>query len=110
MRKLFLLVLATIALWAPAARAQTQVTGTITDPSGFPYSGATINFTNAGQTYTNNVQAQCVSAGMGSAPCQMPLTVPAPTTTDSTGRFSVALIPSASINPGTPQWRFNVVM
>lgn len=104
-----ILGLALAALAAPAARAQTQVTGTIVDPSGYPYSGARISFTNSGQTYTNTNQAQCVAAGLGSQPCQMPLTVPAPLTTDAAGNFSVALIPSASISPGTPQWRFNIV-
>lgn len=109
--KWFLILAAALVLPAAAFGQTTTVTGTIVDPNGVPYGGATVTaqLTNPGATVTNNSQQQCVSAGLGSAPCQMPIpgTVgPAPL--DPTGSFTLNLYSNTSIQPGGTQWVFTV--
>lgn len=108
----WILILAAALVLPAAAFGQTStVTGTIVDPNGVPYGGGTVTaqLTSPGATVTNNSQQQCVSAGLGSAPCQMPIpgTVgPAPL--DPTGSFTLNLYSNTSIQPGGTQWVFTV--
>ena len=109
-----LLIIGFLLLCASAPlRAQTLVTGTVTDPNGIPYSAAqiTARLTTPGATVSINNAQQCAQAGYGSAPCQIPIqgTV-GPTTLDSMGTFAMALWPNGSITPASTQWVFTVNM
>ena len=96
----------------------TTVSGTVKDANGIPYAGALMKaqlVTTAGSpvsgqpTVTVNSQAQCVSAGMGSAPCQMPFqgTV-GQFGLDNTGSFTVNLQDNTQVTPAATQWLFTV--
>jgi hypothetical protein len=98
----------------PMPGAPTGVTGTVTDPNGIPYAGATLKVsltpTTSGQLFwTGGSQAQCVAAGAGSAPCNIPFTPPnAPIELDSTGSFQTSLYPNGQISPAGTQWQFQI--
>jgi hypothetical protein len=56
-----------------------------------------------------NSQAQCVSAGKGSAPCQIPFQgTMGPITLDPTGSFSLVLQDNTQVTPASTQWLFSV--
>jgi len=104
---------------AQIAEAQTAtVTITATDVNGISYTGATVKaqlvLTSgtpvSGQpTMTVSSQAQCVSGGFGSAPCQMPF----PGTVGPTGPLTAAGIPmtlqfNSGVTPASTQWLVTV--
>jgi hypothetical protein len=102
----------TLLAIAPAARAQlTAVSGTVIDPNGIPYAGATIKaqLTSPGSTLTINNQAQCAGGGFGSAPCQMPIQGTAgPIALGANGAFSFNLPDNVQVRPVNTQWIFTV--
>jgi hypothetical protein len=104
-RKL-LLLLAAVALLALPAAAQntTTVTATVTDPSGIPYSNAT-------------VQAQLLPSGITPTdppPCNGQNVTPCVVSafqrgsTSSTGAFSMNLASNAVLSPGGTTWQITV--
>jgi hypothetical protein len=98
---------------AEASAQTTVVSGTILDPSGIPYAFGTVKAQlSAGPaTVTINNQAQCISAGAGSAPCQLPISGTAgPTPLDSTGHFSMTLYSNTSITPASTEWIFTTAI
>jgi hypothetical protein len=113
-RKLLLAVFILAAFATPGRAQQTNVTGTVLDPNGIPYAGATLKVsltpTTSGQLFwTGGTQAQCVAAGAGSAPCKIPFTPPnAPIELDSTGSFQTSLYPNGQISPAGTQWQFQI--
>lgn len=116
MKRLFAVALLLSAIAAVPARAQyTTVSGTVTDPEGIPYTGATIKaqLSTPGATLTINDAAKCKSAGQGSAPCHVPIqgTYPGPTL-DSTGSFTMILPDNSDILPASPasQYLFTLVL
>jgi hypothetical protein len=81
---------------AQGAVTYTNVTGTITDPNGLPYSFATIN-------------VQLAPAPPGAANCGTnTLQTLGKTAANASGFFQMALCPNASITPAGSQWQFNV--
>lgn len=119
---LCLAVLFSLFSAAPAFAQFDLVTGQVLDPNGFPYSGATlkaqltINGSNVtGQpTVTVTSQAQCTSAGAGTAPCQVPFpgTV-GPVTLDANGNIpggGINLADNPSVTPAGTQWTFSVTI
>lgn len=103
----------------PSFAQTTTVTGTLTDPAGLVYAGATLKaqlvLAGAGvtgqATVTVNNAQQCRSAGQGSAPCQVPFQgTQGPVTLDSTGSFSVTLQDNSLVTPGGTQWLFSVTI
>jgi hypothetical protein len=108
-----------LAALAPAGFSQiTQVSGTVSDPTGIAYNPGVIKaqlVTTVGSpvtgtpTVTNNNQNQCVSAGLGSAPCQMPFqgTV-GQFALSPTGSFTVTLQDNTQVTPAATQWLFTV--
>jgi len=111
-----------LILLAPGASAQyTQVSGTILDPQGVPYSAATIkaqivlplNFT--GQpTVPNNSQSGCISAGLGNAPCRVafdgthgPVPLRSQGASDD-GHFVIQVEDTSQVLPASSQWLFTV--
>lgn len=91
-----------LALVPTSATGQTltQVSGTITDPNGLPYSNAQIVIQLAGGGSTPMV-TPCASS-----PCNV--TNPGPIQADASGKFSIALWANGSITPGSTQWSFLV--
>lgn len=117
MRRFFL---AASFFLASSSFAQTTiVTGTVKDPNGVPYSGASIKaqLVLAGASVTGqptvtvtDVQA-CRSSGFGSSPCQVPFQgTKGPFTLDSTGSFSQTLQDNALVTPAGTQWLFTITM
>lgn len=106
MKRLFLFALLLAAIAAAPARAQySAVSGTVTDPEGIPYAGATIKFqlSTPGATLTITDAAKCQSSGQGSAPCHVPIAgTYGPTTLDSTGSFATVVPDNASVLPASP--------
>lgn len=78
----------------------TQVSGTITDPNGLPYSNATISIQLSGGGSTPQT-TPCASS-----PCNV--VNPNPIQTDAAGKFSIALWANGSITPASTQWSFLV--
>jgi hypothetical protein len=99
MKKSILLAFFLLGLgYAPAAHAQfTQVTGTITDPSGLPYSYGTISASLIPATTGN---WQCNSQGYTG---QIPTT-----NLDINGKFAASMCPNALVSPAGSQWVFSV--
>jgi hypothetical protein len=106
---------------SPAFAQFDTVTGQVVDPNGLPYSGATVRavLTLAGTnvtgqpTVTNSNQAQCISAGLGNAPCQMPFPGTQSFTLDPNGNIpggGYQLASNALITPAGTQWTFNVTI
>lgn len=116
--KRFMLIGFLALLCVLPARAQTTlVTGTVTDPNGLPYSGAQVKAQLvsstgplSGQpTVTVSSNAQCASAGQGSAPCQIPFPGTAgPIAADVNGAFTLALQDNSLVTPAGTQWLFTV--
>lgn len=98
-----LLLCAGAALGAPTLPAQTrtQVSATITDPNGLPYSNATIVIQLVGGGSTPQTTPCSFS------PCFVQN--PPPSLTDASGHFTVSLYANASIAPGGTTWQFNVI-
>jgi hypothetical protein len=103
----------------PAAAQTTVVTGTVTDPNGLAYAGATVKaqlvLAGAGvtgqPTVTINNAQQCRAAGQGSAPCQVPFPGSVgPWTLDSAGSFTQNLQDNAQVTPAGTQWLFSVTI
>jgi len=91
-------LLGILSLFASSAFGQvyTAVTGTITDPNGLPYSGASIN-------------VQLAPTPPGPSNCgTSTLQTLGHTTANAAGFFQIALCPNASITPAGSQWQFNV--
>jgi hypothetical protein len=98
----------------------TLVTGTVTDPNGIPYAGATLKaqLTLAGANVTGqpvvtvSIQAQCISAGMGNAPCKIPFQGTfGPVTLDSSGNIpggGIVLQDNTLVTPASTQWTFTI--
>jgi hypothetical protein len=104
-------------------RAQTTlVTGTVVDPNGLPYSGAQLKAqlslagaSVTGQpTVTVSSQAQCISAGAGNAPCQVPFSGTAgPVTLDNSGNIpggGINLQTNSLITPAGTTWTISVTI
>lgn len=111
------LLLSFIAL--PLSAQTTQVTGTVTDPNGLPYSGArvTAQLVFAGTpvsnpTVTISVLAQCRANGFGSAPCQVPFSPnQGPFSLDNSGNVpggGITLQDNTLVQPASTQWLFTV--
>lgn len=107
-------------VFAAFASAQlTTVSGTVTDVNLIPYVNGSIKMqlvingaAVSGQpTVTLSNQAQCVSSGFGSAPCQVPFqgTV-GPFALSSTGSFTVNLQDNTLVTPVGTQWLFTVTI
>lgn len=105
----------------PAAAQFDLVTGQVVDPNGTPYSGATVRaqLTLAGgavtgqPTVTNSNQAQCISAGLGNAPCQMPFPGTQSFTLDPSGNIpagGINLADNPSVTPSGTKWTFNITI
>jgi hypothetical protein len=102
-RKIFLgFLFAALAALVPAAHAApctlTQVTGTVTDPSGIPYAFGT-------------VQVSLVPAPSGTPLCNgnaFSSPLGPPTQLSSTGSFALAIPSNTSITPSSTQWLFVV--
>jgi hypothetical protein len=108
-------ILLALCICASVANAQTTlVTGTIVDPGAVPYAGAQLKaqLTVPGATVTINNNAQCASAGQGSAPCKIPIQGTAgPVTLDSAGNIpggGIVMFDNTFVNPGGTQWIFTV--
>jgi hypothetical protein len=105
---------ALLAACVPARAQQTLVTGTVVDPNGIPYAGATLKLSlvpsGAGNYFwTGGTQAQCVAASAGSAPCKIPFTPSsAPIALDGTGSFTTSLYPNGQISPAGTHWAFQI--
>jgi hypothetical protein len=102
MRKLWtVLLLAVLAAFSPAARAQcttTIVSGTVTDPNGIPYA-------------FGSVTISLVPAPPGTPLCNgVPFSSPIgpPTQLSSTGSFSLTVPANSAISPGGTQWLFAI--
>jgi len=111
MRKTVLVLSLILAIASRGYAQFTNVTGTIIDPNGMPYGGATIKaqLTNPAATVTVNNAGQCASAGAGAAPCQLPIQGNAgPFTVQPNGSFSFTLFDNAQIRPVSTQWIFSV--
>jgi hypothetical protein len=105
----------------PAAAQFDLVTGQVVDPNGIPYSGATVRaiLTIAGAsvtgqpTVTNSNQSQCISAGLGNAPCQMPFPGTQSFTLDANGNIpggGYQLANNPTVTPAGTTWTFNVTI
>lgn len=116
----FLIILVGLFFASSAAAQLTTVSGTVTDPNNIPYAGgqlkaqlvAAAGGAVTGQpTVTVSNQAQCVSGGFGSAPCQVPFqgTV-GPFQLSPTGTFTVNLQDNTLVTPGGTQWLFTVTI
>jgi hypothetical protein len=113
------IALAFLFLLPAAAWCQTTtVSGTVTDPNTLAYTPGVIKaqlVSTAGSpvtgqpTVTVNNQGQCVSAGLGSAPCKMPFqgTV-GQFALDNTGSFTTTLQDNTQVTPAGTQWLFTV--
>jgi hypothetical protein len=111
-----------LLLYPSVAWAQFDlVTGTVTDPNGIPYSNATVRaqlaiagaVVNGQPTVTNPSQAQCISAGLGNAPCQMPFVGTQSFTLDVNGNIpngGISLANNPSVTPAGTQWLFSVTI
>lgn len=99
----FLLLCALAALMPTSAIGQTltQVSATITDPNGLPYSNATVVIQLVGGASTPQT-TPCAQS-----PCFV--TNPPAFQTDASGVFRAALWANASITPGGTTWQFNVL-
>jgi len=117
--KRFFLISLLLCLFASAAAAQiTTVSGQVLDTNSIPYAGAqmkaqlvyTTGSPVTGQpTVTINNQAQCTSARMGTAPCQIPFqgTV-GPFALSPTGTYTVNLQDNTQVTPASTQWLITV--
>jgi hypothetical protein len=111
-----------LLLYPSVAWAQFDlVTGTVTDPNGIPYSNATVRaqlaiagaVVNGQPTVTNPSQAQCISAGLGNAPCQMPFQGTQSFSLDVNGNIpngGISLANNPSVTPAGTQWLFSVTI
>ena len=103
LRNLFLL--AAVCLAPFAARAQSgfiQVSGTVVDPNGFPYSG--------GSTGSATISAALVPAGISSATLygNRFATSVGPAALQNDGSFTLALADNTIVSPANTQWQFTV--
>lgn len=106
-----------LAVAFPASAQVTNVSATIVDPNGIPYANGRVKaqlvLAGAGvtgqPTVTVSNTQQCISAGKGSAPCQIefPGTV-GPFPLDATGSFTVALQDDVLVTPVGTTWLFSV--
>jgi hypothetical protein len=84
------------------AQTATQVSGTIVDPTGLPYAGATIQFQLVPSTASPTVNSAPISGYIGSVQL------------DSTGHFSTSLFCNSAgggcsvISPSGTQWQFQI--
>lgn len=107
-------------VFSGAAHAQTitNVTGTVTDPNGIPYSNArmTVTLSIPGATVQVTNQQTCQSGGFGSQPCYIPIsTTIGPLTLDATGSFALAIYSNSGIytlqgGVVTTQWNFAITI
>jgi hypothetical protein len=104
----FLAFLCCFLCLSTSAFAQiTTVSGTVTDPNGLPWIGATLKaqLTSPGATVTISSSAQCAAGGFGSAPCKVPIQGTfGPVTLDSNGSFTLNLFDVTQVNPPGTQW------
>jgi hypothetical protein len=121
MRRILLAVLFLFTCALPAAAQFDLVTGQVVDPNGTPYSGATVRaqlaiagaVVNGQPTVTNPSQAQCISAGLGNAPCQMPFQGTQSFTLDSSGNIpngGISLANNPTVTPASTQWLFSITI
>jgi hypothetical protein len=121
LRCFLILTFAALALCLPAAAQFDLVTGQVVDPNGIPYSGATLRAqlvvsgtAVTGQpTVSNANQAQCISARLGNAPCQMPFPGTNSVTLDVNGNIPAGglnLANNPSVTPAGTQWLFSVTI
>lgn len=119
MRRAILAFIAVLCAALPAAAQTTLVTGQVLDSNGIPYANArvtaqlTINGTAVtGQpTVTISSQAQCQSAGLGSAPCQAPFQGTVGFTLDPLGNIpggGINLQTNSLVTPSPTQWTFSI--
>ena len=97
-------MLALAAAMCGGLRAQTltQVSGTITDPNGLPYSSAMITIGLVPVGGPSPTLTPCTN------PVGCSFTINSPIITGATGSFSVALYANASILPAGTQYKFTV--
>lgn len=97
-------LLALAAALGAGLRAQTltQVSGTITDPNGLPYSAALVTIALTPQGGASPTLTPCTN------PVGCSFTIPSPIVTDLNGKFQVALYANASILPASTQYAFTV--
>lgn len=121
---LFFLALNHLIDWGPfnlfvTFAQSTSVTATITDPTGLPYTGASmrVGLVFAGTpvsnpTVTISTLSQCQANGFGFAPCQVPFApTNGPFTLDSTGSIpggGITLQDNNLVTPSGTQWQFSV--
>jgi hypothetical protein len=121
MRKILFVALLFVLCTTPAAAQFDLVTGQVVDPNGTPYSGATVRaqlaiagaVVNGQPTVTNPSQAQCISAGLGNAPCQMPFQGTNSFTLDANGNIpngGISLANNPTVTPAGTQWLFSVTI
>jgi hypothetical protein len=121
LRCFLILTFAALALCLPAAAQFDLVTGQVVDPNGIPYSGAMVRAqlvlsgtAITGQpTVTSSSQAQCISAGKGNAPCQVPFPGTNSFTLDANGNIpggGFNLADNPSVTPSGTQWQFTVTI
>src|SRR3977135_3740952 len=84
-------------LLSPAAHAQTQtnVSATILDPLGIPYSKGTYSIQLVPTGNNPTVNGQAIGGAFNGS-------------TDATGSFNVSLWPNSAISPGGTTWQFTV--
>jgi hypothetical protein len=101
----FLLLAAALAVVALPGRAQTytQVSGTIIDPNGLPYSNATITISVIG--VSGGQSPSVTPCAQGGCPVMDQMV-----TTSNTGSFTITLPANGSITPSGTQWNFAVYM
>lgn len=104
----FLFLMLAVCFFAPKAKAQcssyTTVTGTVTDPNGIPYAGATLHVDISG---TVGPSMSCTGAYVSSytlLPNELHYTL----TLDKTGSFSISLPPNSIISTASTNWVFSV--
>lgn len=120
--KYFFILASCLLLPASAFAQSTLVNGTVTDPNGIPYSGATLKavlvVTGGGvapgsPTVTVSSQAQCTAAGAGTAPCQIPIQGTFTTTLDASGKIpggGITLYDNSLVTPAGTQWFFTITI
>lgn len=116
----FVIILSSLFFASSAAAQLTTVSGTVTDPNNIPYAGGQLKVqlvaaaggAVTGQpTVTVSNQAQCVSGGFGSSPCQVPFQGTVGSFQLSpTGTFTVNLQDNTLVTPAGTQWLFTVTI
>jgi len=84
-----------LAVGSARAQTQTNVTATITDPLGIPYSNGTYSIQLIPTGTNPSVNGQAIGGAFNGS-------------TDANGRINVSLWPNAAISPAGTQWQFTI--